>query len=107
MAPAPSTRNDSALITDAKVGLSDDASARTRRYLMSMAVRVVCFVTGCLSPSPWNWVLFACAAIIPPIAVVLANAIDQRGASSLPSEAADQARLALTPGTVIPGSVED
>ncbi len=75
-----------------------------------MAVRVLCFLGGCVSPSPWNWVLFAGAALIPPIAVVLANAVDQRGLgprSRANTEEAESLRPQLPQAGVIDGSVED
>ena len=71
-----------------------------------MAVRVACFLGGVLSPTPWNWVLFVGAAVIPPIAVALANAVDLR---RLPDATDDEQfdRKELTAGGVVPGSVED
>lgn len=54
------------LITSARRAKSLDADERNRRYLLTMAVRVACFIGGVLSPSPWNWVLFVGAAVIPP-----------------------------------------
>lgn len=94
------------LITSARRAKSLDADERNRRYLLTMAVRVACFVGGVLSPSPWNWVLFVGAAVIPPIAVVLANAVDRR--QTVVAKDADVAdRPELGTGTVITGSVED
>ena len=58
------------LITNARQPKSLDAEQRNKRYLISMAVRVACFLGGVLSPTPWNWVLFAGAAVIPPIGIL-------------------------------------
>ena len=94
------------LITNARQSKSLDAEQRNKRYLISMAVRVACFLGGVASPSPWNWVLFVGAAVIPPIAVMLANAVDLRH----PHETADEAppvRPELETDTVIRGTVED
>ncbi|MBK8447924.1 MAG: DUF3099 domain-containing protein [Micropruina sp.] len=93
-------------MTSARRSKTLDADERNKRYLLTMAVRVACFTGGVLAPNPWNWVLFVGAAVIPPIAVVLANAVDRRRpvdvADSSPSE-----RPALGTGGVVPGSVED
>lgn len=95
-----------ALITSARPARSLDANERNKRYLWTMAVRVACFLGGVLSPTPWNWVLFVGAAIIPPIAVALANAVDLRRTPDVTDDA--QAELKeLAPETVVPGSVED
>ena len=93
------------LITSAPRAKSLDAEQRNKRYLLSMAVRVACFLGGVVAPSPLNWVLFICAAIIPPVAVMLANAVDLRR----PAEAehlGSPVRPELESGSVIPGSVE-
>lgn len=95
------------LITSARFSKSLDADQRNRRYLASMAVRVVCLIGGVISPSPWNWVLFVGAAIIPPIAVLLANAIDQRSLPTPDATPEAEARPALPAGGVIPGSVAE
>ncbi|MFT3969166.1 MAG: DUF3099 domain-containing protein [Micropruina sp.] len=95
-----------ALITSARPARSLDASQRNKRYLWTMAVRVACFLGGVLSPTPWNWVLFVGAAVIPPIAVALANAVDLR---RIPEET-DEGPVdlkELSPQTVVPGSVAD
>lgn len=97
-----------ALITNARFSKTLDTDQRNQRYLISMAVRLACFLAGCATPSPWNWVLFGGAAIIPPIAVLLANAIDQRGQAELPPETDPESERPALPGsTVVPGSVED
>ena len=43
-----------------------------------MAVRVACFLAATVTPPPWNLILLAAAAVLPTIAVMLANAIDLR-----------------------------
>jgi len=63
-----------ASITTAAVGLSDDLAMRTRRYLITMTVRTVCFV-GAIVVDHWiRWVLAAFAVFLPYIGVVGANA---------------------------------
>lgn len=61
-------------ITDAGVSLTDEQSGRTRRYLVTMAIRTACVVGAVLAPSPWRWVLAVGAVGLPYIAVVMANA---------------------------------
>lgn len=96
-----------ALITSARIPKSLDADQRIRRYLASMAVRVVCFISGCFAPFPYNVLLFVGAAVIPGVAVILANAIDLR---TLPPETTGTGSAdahTLTTGGVVPGDVED
>lgn len=58
--------------------LSDDVSARARRYLIQMSVRVVCFL-GAVVVDHWTrWLMLAGAVVLPYVAVVLANAGRER-----------------------------
>lgn len=68
-----------AVITTARHGRSSDLMSREVRYVMTMGIRVLCFVGMALIGGPWRWVLLAGAAFLPGIAVLLANAIDKRG----------------------------
>jgi len=61
-------------ISGARKGLTEDVAGRQRRYVVSMSIRTVCFVTAVFAPSPWRWILVAGALFLPYIAVVLANA---------------------------------
>lgn len=94
------------LITNARQAKSLDAEQRNKRYLLTMAVRVACFLGGVMAPTPWNWVLFVGAAVIPPVAVMLANAVDMRRPKE-PEHPEISDRPELGTGTVISGSVED
>jgi len=61
-------------ITGAQTSLSEDQRQRTRRYLISMAIRTVCFI-GAIVASGWlRWTLVAAAVVLPYVAVVMANA---------------------------------
>ncbi len=81
-----SRREDSAVrITSARTGREADLAQRQRRYLISMAIRVACFLGAVVVGPGWlRWVLFVGAAVLPYIAVVIANASDQRHAPFSP-----------------------
>ena len=67
-------RTSSVTITGAQAPLSADQRARTRRYLISMAIRTVCFI-GAIIASGWlRWALVAGAVLLPYVAVIMANA---------------------------------
>ena len=74
-------------ITGARTGLHDDVRGRQRRYVISMSVRTVAVI---LAASLWNVeryvaiVALVLGAVLPYIAVVVANAGRER-APSLPS----------------------
>jgi hypothetical protein len=53
----------------------DDAHARSTKYLVMMAVRILCFALMVLiTPYGWyTWVLAAGAVFLPYVAVVIAN----------------------------------
>jgi Flp pilus assembly protein TadB len=73
-------RDEPVRITTAPTSRADDLAGRQRRYLLSMALRVVCFV-GAVAVGPgWlRWVLVVGAVFLPWIAVVAANAAGGRG----------------------------
>ena len=96
-----------ALITSARAPRSLDTGERTRRYFLSMAVRVVCFACACFAPLPWNLILFVCAAIIPGVAVILANAVDRRTTPPPDADVTPLDRPALGPGLVVHGDVDE
>ena len=64
-------------ITGAGESLSQEQTGRTKRYLISMSLRSLCFVGAViagLAGIDWLWpILIAGALILPYIAVVLAN----------------------------------
>jgi len=66
-------------ITTAASSRADDIARRQRRYLISMAIRTCCFLGAVAVGQGWlRWVLFAGAIFLPYIAVVMANAGDER-----------------------------
>jgi hypothetical protein len=71
----PRKQPDPVRITSATRGRSDDIGARQRRYIMSMAIRTVCFLLAVLSMGHWfMWLFLAGAVVLPYVAVVIANA---------------------------------
>lgn len=103
---ARSDNRQPALITSARIGRSLDTSQRTRRYIVTMTVRVVCFGAGMFAPTPWNLVLLLAATFLPAAAVLLANGVDHRTPPT-PSDEPAVSRPALTGGDVVRGEVEE
>lgn len=60
-------------ITGARRGIREDVDQRARRYVISMAIRTVCFVLAVIVDGPLRWVLIAAALILPYLSVVFAN----------------------------------
>lgn len=88
-------------ITEAQRALSDEQTGRTRRYLVSMAIRTACVIAAIFVPGWPRWVFIAGAVALPYLAVVVANAgreNDEPGDVGV----ADQGRRALpAPGVAI------
>jgi len=92
------------LITSARFGNSLSTDQRAKRYIISMTIRVACFLSAVVAPLPWNVVLFVAAALLPGIAVLLGNARDNRPEpTASPFEEVE--RPALTTGEVVKGEV--
>jgi Protein of unknown function (DUF3099) len=76
-----------------------------------MAFRTACFISMVFVDGPMRWVLFACALVLPYIAVIFANQANQRSRSQPMSraEAADRPQLTTGPPEpeVIPGATSD
>lgn len=60
-------------ITSAQRGLSEQQPDRTKRYLVSMAVRTACVIGAIFIPGWPRWALIAGAMVLPYLAVILAN----------------------------------
>lgn len=84
---------------------------RQRRYAITMVVRTACFVWMYLvrNQGLWVWVAMAGAAVLPGIAVVLANARENRTHPQdlNPVDEPEVALPMLAPGPVIKGTVVD
>lgn len=76
----PSARDDEAVrITTASTSPQADISARQRRYVISMGIRTLCFISAILvGPGVLRWVLVAAAVLLPYVAVVMANAVTSK-----------------------------
>jgi hypothetical protein len=60
-------------ITGARRGVRDDVNSRTRRYLVSMGIRTVCFILAVVADGWLRWTLIAAALVLPYLSVVFAN----------------------------------
>ena len=70
---------DAVRITTARTSAADDMRSRQRRYALSMTIRMVCFFAAVMvGDNIFRWILVAAAVFLPFIAVVIANAGDQR-----------------------------
>jgi hypothetical protein len=77
-AVAESGRRGSApLITDARMGNSEEMSSRIRQYTITMSIRAACFISMVFVHGAFRWVLFAGAVVLPFIAVIAANQVNQ------------------------------
>ena len=99
-----SVRTRAVSITDARPGATLSTDQRTRRYLWTMAFRVLAFIGAALTPLPWNLALIAAAVLLPAIAVLFGNARDNHIEAVARD---DQSPPAITSGPIIPGEVDD
>jgi hypothetical protein len=76
-------RDEAIRITTAAQSHEHDISVRQRHYLISMSIRVVCFIGAVIAGVngvDWLWpLLIAGAIVLPYVAVVGANAANTRG----------------------------
>ena len=86
-------------------------SGRVRRYTITMAFRMACFLSMLFVQGWLRWVLLAAAVFLPYIAVVLANQSDQRTRRGAVEHGAHEDAPQLTTGAaegdVVEGSVVD
>jgi Flp pilus assembly protein TadB len=77
---------DPILVTTAPISPRDERRGRERRYLITMAVRVVAFIVAVVFATGWIRVIaIILALVLPWIAVVLANAGPSRRTDETPS----------------------
>ncbi len=60
-------------ITGARRSVREDVDYRTRRYLISMGIRTVCFVLAVLMSGWVRWAFMIAAIVLPYLSVVFAN----------------------------------
>ncbi|MFW0182845.1 DUF3099 domain-containing protein [Rothia sp. CCM 9417] len=77
-------------ITGAAERQSTGVSARAKSYAFKMFLRIIFIIAAVMVEGVWQWIFLAGAAIIPWLAVVVANGEHQQGGSSftayLPAE---------------------
>jgi hypothetical protein len=96
------------VITDAQAASSREMSSRIRRYTITMAFRMACFVSMLFVHGGLRWVLLALAVFLPYVAVIAANQADQRASAGRLEQGAPVGSPQLTVGEqvdVIPGDV--
>lgn len=74
----PGRRGSAPLITDARMGTSDEMSDRIRKYTITMSIRAACFISMVFVEGVFRWVLFAGAVVLPLVAVMAANQVNRR-----------------------------
>ena len=84
-------------ITGAGTPLSVEQSGRTRRYLVSMGIRTLCFLGAIVVGGPMRWVLIVGAVCLPYVAVVFANAGKEQKRNAPTVGAHEVSRAALPP----------
>jgi hypothetical protein len=65
-------------ITGARPGVRDDVDSRTRRYLVSMGIRTVCFILAVVFSGWLRWGFVGAALLLPYLSVVFANSGRER-----------------------------
>jgi hypothetical protein len=73
----PGRRGSAPLITDARMGTSDEMSDRIRKYTITMSFRAACFISMIFVEGVFRWILFAGAVVLPLIAVMAANQVNR------------------------------
>jgi hypothetical protein len=98
------------VITDARMGTSEEMSSRIRRYTITMAFRTACFISMIFVHSNLRWVLFAGAVFLPYVAVLFANQANKKSTPSRINRVEPIDRPQLTQGEkmeILSGHVVD
>lgn len=101
-------------ITGVRRGLAEDQAQRSRRYLISMTIRTICFLAAVVATGWLRWALIGAAVVLPYLAVVFANAGRERSEvleTGLylrpdPPGLSGVADLTIDPGGAEPGQVQ-
>ncbi|RXR23835.1 DUF3099 domain-containing protein [Oerskovia turbata] len=74
-------------ISNAPESLAEDQARRTKRYLIQMGIRLVCFLAAVIVHGWFSFVLIGAAIVLPYVAVLLVNAgRDQKSYDVSPME---------------------
>jgi hypothetical protein len=65
-------------VTSAPEARTEDQARRPKRYLITMAIRTLCFILLVVIDAWYRWIFAAGAVFLPFIAVVAANAVMPR-----------------------------
>lgn len=98
-------RRASTLITSAGKGRTLDLEERNKRYLLSMAVRMGLLALVFVVPGWWKLACLIASAVIPVVAVLLANNYEPAPVAR-DTDVDPGSALALTSGNVIAAQVE-
>lgn len=98
---------DATLITSARNSRTLDLEERQRRYLITMGLRTACFLAFLVVPGWWKLVALAGAALLPAIAVLLANGEDHHPPATVGADDSQVGIPALPPSSVVPGTLEE
>lgn len=74
----PRSRTQPVRITTAAISPSADVAHRQRRYVLTMTIRLACFIGAVVTDGWVRWVLVVGALVLPYIAVVMANSASPR-----------------------------
>jgi hypothetical protein len=102
-----SRKGSTALITDARTPASAEMHSRVVRYTLTMAFRTACFLAMYFVGGPLRWVLFACALILPYVAVIMANQANQRSIRKRAQFGGPSDRPQLTTGPTESGTLPE
>jgi len=99
------------VVTSARRSGSDDLRMRQRRYTVTQAVRLVCFLLAVALPVPlWaKLVLVVGAFVLPWMGVVAANGgptLERRRATAMVARV-EPVRIALEPGRDLDATLDD
>ncbi|WP_051297716.1 DUF3099 domain-containing protein [Brevibacterium album] len=65
-------------VTQAQESAEKDYRERVRRYTISMIIRVICLLLAFVVTGWLRWVMIAGAVVLPYVAVLIANAANER-----------------------------
>jgi len=89
-------KDEPVLVTTAPMSPRDERRGRERRYLITMAVRVLAFVAAIVFATGWIRVIAVILAVVLPwVAVVMANAGPKKPERTQPSLYAGERRREL------------